>query len=55
MAAPAATYQQVADLQGSIAHLQNDMAIVKASMVSTMQMLTGLMHRVDAGLPPRVD
>ncbi len=47
-AGPVATYQQMADLQGSIAHLQNDMMIVKASVMSMMQMLSSLMHRLDA-------
>ena len=46
---PPATFQQVVDVQGSIAYLQNEMAFVKASMVSMMQMLTSLMHRVEGG------
>ncbi len=49
-----ATYGQAAGLQRSVAQLQNDMTVVKASVVSMAQMLTTLLHRFDTGLPPRI-
>jgi len=51
---PMATYGQAAGLQRSVAQLQNDMTVVKASVVSMAQMLTTLLHRFDTGLPPRI-